>query len=177
LQATLRAAGQDWIEDPSNQSGKFARTGYRRLSRLLAERGAGSDRIAGLAQSFACLDGLMEAAARRVLGAGAVRLTDGTVTLAHTIYAALPEPIAARVLRDILAEVGGRPLAPRGDRLARAQTRLSETRLDGPASPVSFTLGGCRIRVHKGEIRVAPEIGRSPPKSGSFRALSDRLQE
>jgi len=156
LLATLRAAGQAWIEDPSNTSVKFARTGYRRLNGLLEERGAGSAHIAALAQSFARLDALMQTATRRVLGAGAVRLADGTVTLPHALYAALPDAIAARLLRDVLAEVGGRPLAPRGDRLARAQVRLQ-----GAGSPASFTLGGCHIKFHRGEVHISPETGRS----------------
>lgn len=161
LLATLRVAGQDWIEDPSNQSAKFARTGYRRLNGLLEERGAGSVQIAAIAHAFARLDALMQAATRRVLGAGAVRLADGTVTFPHALYAALPDAIAARLLRDVLAEVGGRPLAPRGDRLARAQVRLREARPKGAESPRSFTLGGCRIGFRQGEIRISPETGRS----------------
>jgi tRNA(Ile)-lysidine synthase len=156
LRATLRAAGQDWIEDPSNESVKFARTHYRRLNAILGEHDAGSTHIAEIARSFARLDALMEAASRRVLGEGAVRLADGTVTLPQALYIALPEPVAGRVLRDILAEVGGKPLAPRGDRLARAQARLRAQRPAG-----AFTLGGCRIRFHKGAIRVSPEPGRS----------------
>jgi tRNA(Ile)-lysidine synthase len=156
LCATLRDARQDWIEDPSNQSVKFARTGYRRLNEALGGRDASSARVANIARSFARLDALMDAASRRVMGEGAVRLADGTVTLPQVLYAVLPEPVAARVLRDILAEVGGKPLAPRSDRLARAQARL---RADGPAG--AFTLGGCRIRFHKGLIHVSPEPGRS----------------
>ena len=85
-----------------------------------------------------------------------MRLVDGTVVLPQILYAALPEPVAARVLRDILAEVGGKPLAPRSDRLARAQARL---RAEAPTG--AFTLGGCRIRFHRGLIRVSPEPGRS----------------
>lgn len=155
LQATLRNARQTWIEDPSNSSATFARTGYRRLNGLLAERGAGSEHLAAVAQSFARLDALLQTATRRVLGAGAVRLADGTVTVPHALYAALPDAVAARLLRDILAEVGGRPLAPRGDRLGRAQERI---RGGGGAA---FTLGGCRIRFHRGEVRFSPETGRS----------------
>jgi tRNA(Ile)-lysidine synthase len=161
LRATLRAAGQAWVEDPSNGDAKFARTGYRRLNGLLGERGAGSEHIAAIAQSFARLDALMQAAARRVMGEGAVRLADGTVTLSRALYAALPEPVAARVLREILAEVGGQPLAPRSERLARAHARLSEARLRDGDNPASFTLGGCQFRFHKGQVRVSAEAGRS----------------
>jgi tRNA(Ile)-lysidine synthase len=175
LRATLRGAGQPWIEDPSNESAKFARTGYRHLSRLLEERDAGADRISRIAASFAGLDALMRAAAHRVLGAAAVRKQDGGLAIPQALYAALPEPVAARVLREVLAEVGGKPLAPRSDRLMRARLRLQDA-----GGAVSFTLGGCRIRVQRGEICVLPEAGRAAKrvfaeKSGSFRDISNGL--
>jgi len=160
LRATLRAAGQDWIEDPSNEAPKFARTGFRRLIGQLEKRDAGSERLAAIAGSFARLDALMQAASRQVMGAGVTRLADRTVTLPQALYAALPEPVAARVLREILAEIGGKPLAPRGERLARAQALLRGSE-DGPGRTVSFTLGGCRIGFHLGSICVSREVGRS----------------
>ncbi len=155
LLATVRTAGQDWVEDPSNSAAKFARTGYRRLNGLLADRGAGAAHLAAIAQSFARLDALMQTATRRVLGVAVVRLADGTVTVPLALYAALPDAIAARLLRDILAEVGRRPLAPRGDRLARARERLTG------GGGAAFTLGGCRIGIRKGEVRFSRETGRS----------------
>ena len=154
LRATLRADGQDWIEDPSNEAMKFARPRYRRLIGALGVRGVDAERLAGLAISFAQLDTLLDVAARRALGAGAVRLTAGGLVLPRALYAALPDPVAARVLRVILWDVGGRPLAPRSERLDRAQARL------GGGEDVSFTLGGCRIRASSDLITVRPELPR-----------------
>jgi len=164
LRATLRAAEQDWIEDPSNESDKFARTSYRRLVTALADRGAGAERIAALAGAFARLDALMDAAARRFLGEGAVR-TGPIVTLSRAAYMTLPEPVAARVLRDVLAEVGGRSQAPRGDRLTRALERLRAPGTEERAEKEAFTLGGCRIAADRRQIRVSPETGRRTARS------------
>jgi tRNA(Ile)-lysidine synthase len=167
LRATLRAAGQDWIEDPSNESEKFTRTTYRRLVAALADRGTGAERLVALAEGFARLDALMDTAARRFLGEGAIR-APGLVTLPRAAYMALPEPVAMRVLRDVLAEIGGRarlPLAPRGDRLTRAVERLREPVVRQQPARVAFTLGGCRIVADRRQIRVSPEAGRRAVRS------------
>jgi tRNA(Ile)-lysidine synthase len=153
LRATLHRAGQDWIEDPSNEMMRFARPRYRRVIAALEQRKAGAERLAGLAVSFAKLDTLIGAAARRALGAGAIATADG-VSVPRALYRALPDPVAVRVLRDVLATVGGRPLAPRAERLARARDRLMAF------EAASFTLGGCRVQANRRHIRFRRELPR-----------------
>lgn len=163
LRASLRSAGQIWIEDPSNESPKYARTSYRRLATALEDFGAGAERLSTIADSFARLDGLMDAAVRRFLGEAAVWSSDGSLRLHRGSYAALPEPLAAAVLRRALAAIGGGAQAPRSDRLTRAQVRLTKG-----SGRVAFTLGYCRIATEGDAIRIRPELGRIPK---SFRGL------
>lgn len=175
LRAVLRDAGQDWIEDPSNDSSKFARTGYRRLVAKLAARGVAPTRLAGLTDDFARLDALMQAAGRRFLGGVAIWARDGSVVLDRSAFAALPEAVASVVLRQILSDISGRALAPRGDRLARAMGRLADL-----SDSAAFTLGYCRFVARGPQIRVSPEAGRTvrtgnPGVSGSFPAFCDEL--
>lgn len=155
LRATLHDAEQDWIEDPSNEQDRYARTRYRRLTGSLSAHGAGPELIAEMGRSFAALDTLMAVACRRFLGEASIRTTGGGLTVDHRAFALLPVPVAARVLRDILAEVGGRALAPRGERLERALGQLTE------GGAAAFTLGGCRLRTARGRIHIAREPGRA----------------
>lgn len=163
LRASLRNAGQIWIEDPSNESPKFARTSYRRLATALEDLGAGAQHLSAIADSFARLDGLMDAAVRRFLGEVGVWSSDGSLSLARSSYAALPEPLAAAVLRRALRAIGGAAQAPRSDRLARAQERLAKEN-----GRVAFTLGYCRVATEGDSIHIRPELGRIPK---SFRRL------
>lgn len=154
LRATLAAAGQDWIEDPSNDSSRFARTAYRRLVARLALHGLDAARLGALSETCARLDAALDAAVRAVIGAAAWSLAEGGTALDASVWRALPEQIAVPVLRRLLAEVGGRPLPPRSDRLARAYARL----LMDEVRP--FTLAGCRLSVENAVVRLVREAPR-----------------
>ena len=167
LRASLRAVGQIWIEDPSNESPRFARTSYRRLATALEDYEAGADCLARISESFARLDGLMDAAVRCFLGQAAVWSPDGALRLDRRSYVALPGPVAAAVLRRALASIGNREQAPRSDRLARAQQRLQGVGAVA-GGKIAFTLGYCRIAADRDWIRIRPELGRIPK---SFREV------
>ena len=161
LRATLQSADQAWIEDPSNLSPRFARTGYRRLQAALADRGAGARRIAEMAQNFARLDALLNVAVRSFAGA-TIAFGHAGAVMDVAVWRKLPEPLALLVLRHVLAEVGGRKLRPRSDRLARAYARLMR---EGAAPP--FTLAGCRLAPDVGVVAVRPE--NRPRRNRGFR--------
>jgi len=127
LRATLRAAGLDWIEDPSNADPAATR------ARLRARR---ADRAG---TGFAT-DALMEAAAR----AAAARATAETEAAAHlAAHASLrpegfallePVPMPQAALAALLRAIAGAPHAPVGPALAALA-----------AAPRPATLGGARL--------------------------------
>ena len=167
LRATLACAGQEWLEDPSNDSPLFARTSFRRLVAALEPRGLGAARIAGLAQAFARLDAIMDAAVRSSIGAGVAFDARGHAVIDAKLLRAMPDWLALLVVRRLLVEVGGRSQPPRGDRLARARDRL---RRHGTKP---FTLAGCRVAPGSDTIQVAPEA--RPRSNEGFRSPAFEL--
>lgn len=166
LRQTLRAAGMDWIEDPSNSNTRFSRIAVRQ--RLAALAGAEADvsalnRIAGLAGT---LRAARMQALRALLGDPArVRIDPDKVGAAVTgeLFA---EPPGAALVAALAFAAGGADRPPPEARAAALARRLS-----GP-SPAGGTLGGARFApAPRGWISVRP----APPRSrlqGGQRAMS-----
>lgn len=133
LFATLSAAGQPWVEDPANRADRFTRSRLRR-TRLPVARLA--EQAAAMAARRAALD--RRAAAFLV---DTARIDPaGFVTVASPDLRHAPPDLAARVLRQILAVVGGSPYPPRSARLEALCGALRAG--DGFRGR---TLAGCRI--------------------------------
>ncbi|MCG8545372.1 MAG: tRNA lysidine(34) synthetase TilS, partial [Alphaproteobacteria bacterium] len=167
LVATLRAADQAYVADPSNADDAFARVRLRRASSLLAAEGLTVDRLCETAARAGRARVALERATA-VLLARAVDLRPegyGCVDLSPLRDA--PEEIGLRALAATIACVGGRVYAPRLERLERLYDNLRSA--DGFRS--GRTLGGCRIVPWRRralicrEPRAAGEVGRA---SGSF---------
>ena len=164
LRASLAAAGQDWIEDPSNRDERFERIRWRRIvplgervtiARAAAEIGAERcERERRMAELLAevrpCPDGSFD-----------LRL--------EPLVTAKPE-LALAALGRILMAAGGEPYAPRRESLERMLANLGA---GGPAR----TLGGCRGAVRRGRVTILAEAGRrsrSSPGKGENYALARR---
>lgn len=135
LRATLDAAGQSWLEDPSNGDPRFARARMRRAmpAELPAFRLAAAARDLGRAAS--ALDrqvAELMVMALRPHPAGAARLD-------RALLAAAPEEAGLRLLARLLAWVSGRDYPPRFEALERLHRALTE------GGALDRTLGGCRI--------------------------------
>jgi len=133
LAATLEAAGQDWIEDPSNLAPGFART---RLREVPLDRDALVATAASMGRQRAALERRVAAflvGAARIDPAGFVRLSRGALRAA-------PPELAERALQAALCTVAGAPYPPRTQRLARLLDALR-----GPDRWRGRTLCGCRI--------------------------------
>jgi tRNA(Ile)-lysidine synthase len=146
LQATLLAAGQPWIEDPSNRDEAFERVRWRRriapgLASAIAEAATeiGQERRR---RERAVADLLAEA---RVHAAGSV-----TVSLS-ALNTAAPE-IALKALGRILLAVGGDAYPPRQEALHRLLAALASSRK-------GRTLGGCWVMAKTGALMVCREPG------------------
>lgn len=143
LIATLRAAAQAWIEDPSNAAPRYRRTAARRLTaaalvplapgEIDAERlGA---RLAATAARMARARTALEAVTATLLAESADLSPHGFARLDPAAFRAAPEEIGLRALARIVACVGGAIHTPRHDPLRRVLATL-----DRPG-----TLGGCRF--------------------------------
>lgn len=139
LEATLRARGQDWIEDPSNASDAFARVRMRRLMPGLAGEGMTAARLAAtagrLGRARAALDDATAALAARCAGL----FPAGYAWLDLHPYRAAPVETALRCLAHLLRTVGGGAYTPRLERLERLHQGLAA------GEPGGRTLAGCRI--------------------------------
>lgn len=152
LRATLRAMGQAWIEDPSNDDKRFMRVRIRAaLARLEAE---GLD----AAKLVAAIDGLggdraaREGRVAALLARAAAIYPEGFAVLDPVaLRAAEREESRAALARAILA-IGGNVYAPRSNRLERLHHAL----LDG-AMTGGRTLGGCTLVPWRGLALIARE--------------------
>jgi tRNA(Ile)-lysidine synthase len=146
LLATLEAAGQPWLEDPSNLAATFAR------GRLRVEVVLDAPRLARAAAEQARVRADTD---RRVASwlAAHVRIDPaGFVTVARAALAQAPYGIRRRALRDIVRSVGGRDYPPREARLDRLLERLQAGLAAG------CTLGGCRIVPWRDAVLICREL-------------------
>jgi len=156
LRASLKDAGQDWIEDPSNDDARYARVRMRALSAALGAEGLSPRRLADTARQMRRARAALDAAADE-LAARAGRLdAAGYCTLELAPFLAAPEETGLRLLARILMAVGGQGYRPRLERLERLYRQLATGK--GAA-----TLAGCRILAEGGRALVWREAGRAAP--------------
>lgn len=140
LEATLVAANQAWLEDPSNLDPAHTRTRIRTFARRLAEAGVEPQDLAATAAQHAAARAEADDAVAACLAAAAEIHTEGWCTLNPAQLARSDAETARRALARILVAIGGRRYAPRGAKLDRVWAEL----MDGKLS-AARTLGGCRI--------------------------------
>jgi tRNA(Ile)-lysidine synthase len=146
--AALEAAGQPWLEDPTNRDVRFFRNRVRH--ELLPALRVHGDVVAALTRvarsARAHVDALDELAERELERLATVEA--GAVTLTRSALAALPADVAAEVLRRAAARLGSRaPLRAWGHRgLRRVLASVA------PRRP--FRLGGVSVEVSGDRVRV-----------------------
>jgi len=119
LVAVCRAEGWPFVEDPSNEDPRFARTRLRRLMPALAAEGITATRLATLATRAARADEALERVAEAVY-AGARRPDGG---LPAAALAGAPPEIALRLLTRACRAVAA-PGTP--ERLGRLESALAD---------------------------------------------------
>jgi tRNA(Ile)-lysidine synthase len=154
---TCEHFGQDFIEDPSNRSDRFARTDLRwRLAddkdlrtSLLREAGIAAIRRADD-------DGRLAEALARIVE---IR-PDGLALLDPAAFLATAADIRRAVLAATLRTVGGNAFAPEVDAVGRLDAALGRPDFAGAS------LAGCIVRSWRGRILVCREPKRiAPPQS------------
>jgi tRNA(Ile)-lysidine synthase len=157
LRASLVAAGQEWLEDPSNRDERFERVRWRRL--VLPEQRVP---IALAAAEIGRERRRREHDLADLLCHARLGST-GDLDLPLDRLLAVPPALALAALARCLVAVGGETYPPRRDSLERLLGNLGR---GGPAR----TLGGCRIAVRGGRLRVIPENRAAPAGKERARA-------
>ena len=139
LRATLVAAAQEWIEDPSNADDSFARVRMRAQIPALTMEGVSPARLARTARHLARARVAIEETEADLLARVCRLHPAGFVWLDCARYAGAPDEIALRALARLLTCLGGAEYGPRFERLQRLHVALKKGL--GGAS----TLHGCRI--------------------------------
>lgn len=167
LRALLTAAGQAWIEDPTNVDPAHARN---RVRARLAGLPAGDQAVATVmaaSETMGAARAALESAAATLLARCCTLSADGYARLEAPLLASAPAAVATRALGRVLGAVGGLPYAPSVGKLERAWGRLVEN-----PSPTAATLGRCRLAragdsvlvCREGRNLPAPQV---PPANGS----------
>lgn len=158
LRSTLRTAGQEWIEDPSNLDPVFARTQAGRALALIEPGERIPGRLARVAERLGRARDALESATTELLAAQATLDPGGLAVVTAAPFLAAPEEFGIRALSRLLSCVSGAETAPRLERLEQLYRHL---RADGPGP--GRTLHGCRV-VRRGDtIVICREVGRVPP--------------
>lgn len=150
LRATLRAAGESWIEDPSNEDVRYERVRWRRA--LAAIEAAGVP-AAMIARSAARLERSRQALERAVAGleAKAVRYETDSATLALAAIEKEPLEFIVRLLHRLVARYGGKTEPPR----LSAVERLAQWAVAGAGG--GRTLAGCRVARRRDVLQFTRE--------------------
>lgn len=145
LVALCEREGLACVRDPSNDDPRFARTGLRRLTGLLAAEGLGPaqlQRLAGRAQRMeAAVDFFM----RRSLAEGGAGEIDGAFKVDLDAFRDAPEEILLRFLTGGIARLAGGGAKLRLDRAEDLAGRLAQT-LELRQS-LQATLGGALVKL------------------------------
>lgn len=157
LIATLQQAGQEWIEDPSNQNPRYTRS---RIRAALAETGELeqlSARAYAVTQSFAHARNLMENKLASKL-TSCIGLSQEGAVIDTSSFIALEPEYGLRALAKISQRIGGGEHKPRTHKLER----FYEAIISG-ALTKKRTLAGCIFdpRPKENRIYVTREIAKA----------------
>lgn len=170
LRATLRALGQDHVEDPSNRNDRFARIRMRMLGSALDGAGMTPWRLAATASHMARAREALDDATAKLLARAVVLHESGYGILKPGLLAAAPRETGLRALAGLLACIGGGAYTPRFERLER----LYDT-IDVIPGGSGRTLAGCRILARRSGLLVCREVAaiRPPALRASGRVFWD----
>ncbi|MFZ5833957.1 MAG: tRNA lysidine(34) synthetase TilS [Pseudomonadota bacterium] len=152
LRATLDAAGQKWIEDPSNQDPRFMRVRMRAALAEFQAAGITPARLAATAQRMRRVRAALERSVLDLMASAVQWDQAGYARLTLEALFDAPEEIGLRTLAQLLMAVGGQEYPPRMQRLERLFEWLRRRPVMG-----GRTLAGCRILPRRGVMLIVRE--------------------
>jgi tRNA(Ile)-lysidine synthase len=160
LAAVLSAAGQPWIEDPSNRDAHYTRARLRGSAALLAREGLSASRLAATARHLGRARAALEDVVTKTLTRATMLHPAGYALLDPGALSKAAPEVALRVLARLAATIGGSDHAPRLERLERLHGAL----VGGLSA--GRTLGRCRFLPWRGSVLVCRETASAePPRS------------
>lgn len=157
LLATLEAADEGWIEDPSNADPRFLRARIRALAPRLEAAGLGTVAVLSLAGRCRMLadrtDAAVDALRRRAL-----RPLHGAARVLGPPFMAATSDVQRRFLGELARAVRGADHAPSSEAVRALQAALSIALMGG--APVRRTLGGVVFGSTSGGFVAYAEAGR-----------------
>jgi len=159
LRATLRAAGAQWIEDPSNEADRFERVRIRKAAAVLSDLGFANDRLALSARRLARARDAVEYALAGLEERVHLDLHSGAfASFTCREWNIAPAELRLRLLGRLIASYGGEADPVRLAQLEALDARMLEMAFEGA------TLGGAVVSRHGESIRVWREMGRDGPQ-------------
>jgi tRNA(Ile)-lysidine synthase len=149
LREWLRARGQSWIDDPSNEDPAFDRVQARRALAALGPLGITVEGLIATADRMRMASVALRQMAHD-LAQDAVRHEAGDVIIDRTALAASPEETRLRLMAHALMWVSSGEYRPRFLALKTAYAATSQGR--------RATLHGCLIMPKSREIRITREL-------------------
>ncbi len=156
LEATLRARGQDWIEDPSNRDPAYLRTQVRQLLKDSEIEGMSAGRLSETAGRMAAVRSYLDQVTADYLRLTARFDPGGYVEMAKDFGRAVDPVIGLRAMARILRLTAGADYQPRQARLERLYDDLRRPDFQGA------TLGGCQLIVDQRGPRPVLLVVREP---------------
>ncbi len=129
LRAVLIAAGQTWVDDPSNENTDYARVRLRGGRALLAAEGLSAERLAATITRLGRARIALETMAAQLLGRTVRLHPAGFAWVDTAVLAAAPFELGLRALAAAIATIGGGDYPPR---LTPTRPALSWDRRDRP---------------------------------------------
>jgi len=156
LMTVCEARGLNYIQDPSNEDPRFARTRMRRLTAQLEEEGLGPETFTRLAARAARAEAALVEGAERLTAEALLRHTDEASELNAKRLKNAPAEHVLRLLMAEIARIGQMP------RLEQAEALVADLSAAWAAdTPWRSTLGGTLIDLKSDSVLV---ITREAPR-------------
>lgn len=164
LVAFCERIGQPYVSDPSNNDPRYARVRMRRLASALEAEGLSRDALLRFARRSARAEAALAEVAARARAALEASRTATSFAAPAQEFALMAEETCLRVLLGEISRIGGDSRPPRLERAEALLTRLLPALRAG--MPFAATLGGTRIRLAGGDLRIDSE---GPRRADSVR--------
>lgn len=145
LLATLEAASQSWIEDPSNDNPAFERVRIRQSFPMLSAAGISAVGLATTARRMARARIALEAEVSRLLAHCCVINPAGYAHIdARSLFSSADE-ISLRAVSRMIQSIGGGDYPPRLAKLERLHEKMKAAFHDASSGWKGATLARCRV--------------------------------
>ena len=138
-----------WVEDPSNQSEKYARTRLRNSRKILSTEGLTGERISMLSKRIERMREALNHITDQSWQDALIVAEKNRLELDLKLFRSCPEEIGLRLLQRALTQVGGARKYPAS--LQKLEEIVSQIRLE---KFKAATLANCIIRLKKSRNRI-----------------------